>query len=258
MNVPLIIPSFNQFTFLRNLVNWYQYYRPGDDVWILDQASTYPPLLEWYGEVDGRHSVHVVRFKENKAKLNLKQFIGEHGAEYPYYIISDPDIMPHPNVPRTFVDAFRHLIETKGFHHVGFCLRINDLPAWLPAQAKDDIMHFEAEYWLPNGWVTAGHWCNPVDVEWEGTKYTGYKIPIDTTFAMYRSSAGWDSPMPYEWWNNALRIFDAFHLGWYMDPNDCGAEMDNYYRTCKHKVEDCTDPDMEALQNNHRPTKYKK
>ena len=265
MNVPLLIPSFNQLTFLRNLVNWYQYYRPGDDIWILDQASDHAPLLEWYDTVHGKHGVHVVRFKENRAKLNLKTFIGEHKAEYPYYIISDPDIMPHPAVPRTFVDAFRHLIDEKGFHHVGFCLRISDLPVWLPDSTRDGIMKMESQYWHSNGWVTAGHWCNPVAVSWEGRDYTGYRTPIDTTFAMYRSSEGWESPMRDEWWNNALRVFDAFHLGWYMDPNDCGAEMDHYYRSCKRRTEKgivtetTVEPDsagVDILLNTHRPARY--
>jgi len=128
--------------------------------------------------------------------------------------------MPYPSVPTNFLDIFRHCIDVLGYHHVGFCLKINDLPEYI--ENKEDIMKNESSFWKET-----------VSVSFEGKDYKGYKSAIDTTFALYKSSQGWETPMCDEWWNNALRMFEAFHLAWYIDPRNVNEEMDFYFNTAK-------------------------
>jgi len=99
MNIPLLIPSFNQLTYLQNLINWFRFFYK-NDIWILDNASSYPPLLEYLSYIDGKDNTQVIRFKYNEGRINLKHIIDEQiSKKYEYYVISDPDIMPYRKLP---------------------------------------------------------------------------------------------------------------------------------------------------------------
>jgi hypothetical protein len=240
MNSPLLIPSFNQLTYLRNLINWFHYYYPKNDIFILDNFSSYPPLLEFYSHIQGKNNITVVSFPLNNGAANLRWLINEQILKrYEYFIISDPDIMPHPATPMNFLDIFRYCIDNLGYHHCGFCLKIDDLPGYL--EERDMIIKHEAAFWL-----------NTVDVPYEGISHRAYRASIDTTFALYKSNLGWETPMRNDWWENSLRIFEAFHLGWYVNPRNPNDEMDFYFRTAKFK----TFGDPDALYNNYHPRKY--
>jgi hypothetical protein len=216
MNIPLLILSFNQLTYLRNLINWFRYYYPNNDIYIIDNASSYPPLLEYLSDIHGKDNSYVFNFKFNEGSINLKNVIDKRIAtNYEYYIISDPDIMPHMSTPTNFLNVFRHCIDDLGYHHVGFCLKIDDIP-----QNKVTTIEQSRPFWQ-----------EPIIVSYEGKNYTAYKAPIDTTFALYKSAEGWEYPMRNEWWNNSLRMFDAFHLPWYLNGNNINEEMVNYYNT---------------------------
>lgn len=245
-NIPLIIPSFNQLTYLKNLINWWKWYNPRNPVFIVDNGSDETtPLFSFYNRLDGYcdflpiDSVYVFKYEENNCQKNLAEFIENHiKGKYEYYCISDPDIMIHPNTPPNFLEIFRDLIDEKGYHHVGFNLITNDLPGWL--EKREEIVFNESELLK-----------NPKD-NYDG--FIGYKAPIDTTFAMYTTkNSGWHSPMDGKDWGNALRIFNAFHLGWYLHPDYINEEMDFYFKTSKQHV--IGEPS--AGRNNNRPNKYK-
>jgi hypothetical protein len=241
MNIPLLIPTFNQLTYLRNLTNWFHYYYPQNDIFILDNFSSSPQLLEYYSQINGRENINVINFPYNNGAANLRWFINERIINhYKYFIISDPDIMPHPSSPMNFVDIFRYCIDILGYHHVGFCLKIDDLPAYI--ENKDKIIKTE----LP-------HWQNAISITYNEKSYKAYKAPIDTTFALYKSQNGWETPTRKEWWENSLRILDAFHLGWYVDFNNINEEIDYYFKTAKFQ----NSWDADALYNTYRPVKYK-
>jgi hypothetical protein len=222
MNIPLLIPCFNQLTYLRNLINWFRFYSKGD-IYILDNASSSPPLLQYLSQVHGNDNIHVVRFQYNEGSDNLRSLIDQKISKaYKYYIISDPDIMPHPSVPMDFLDVFRHCIDNLGYHHAGFCLKIDDLPEHI--ENRTLILNAEGPYWK-----------EPVTIIYAGRSYRSYKAPIDTTFALYRADKGWEKPIRPEW-NNSLRIFEAFHLPWYIDPHKINDEMDYYFRTARGPI----------------------
>lgn len=251
---PLIIPNYNQLTYLKNIINWWNWYNPGHPVFIIDNGSDFnSPLGSYYGTLDANYTrldsyinygilpnegVYCFYNKENDCASNLKKFIDTCIiGKYDYYCISDPDIMIHPNTPPNFLEVFKDLIDEKGYHHVGFNLITNDLPNWL--ENKANIVQNESEL-LSNK-----------KEEYMG--FPGYKAPIDTTFAMYTTkNSGWHSPMDGESWSNSLRIFNAFHLGWYINPDFVNPEMDNYFKTSTQHIPG----QPSAGRNNNRPNKY--
>ncbi len=238
-NIPLIIPCFNQLTYLKNLINWWRFYHPENPIYIVDNRSTYQPLLDFYKKgLDENTKLHI--YSENTFIPNMRDFIDRFiNGKYEYYVISDPDIMPHPATPANFLEIWKNYIENKNFHRVGFNLIIKDLPLWL--NEREMIIHNESELIKGKEVVAYGG-------------FTGYKAPIDTTFCLYKSSnGGWQSPMPGKDWGNCLRIFEAYHLSWYQDPDYVNEEMDFYYKNCKYRVPG----EPSAGKTNNMPEKYK-
>lgn len=238
--IPLIIINFNQLTYLVNLINWWQWFYSSYPIHIIDNGSTYEPLKEFYGKKN-LFDVTVHQYAENKSTDNLTHFLHDNYLfleEYEYYVISDPDIMPCPNVPPNFLEIFKHCIDRLGYNHVGFCLKIDDLPDHI--DNKEEIIFNEG-----------GFWNQKEVVEYHGKKYIGYKAPIDTTFAMYKKSAGWEKPMPPDKWSKSLRIFEAYHLMWYLSPTEMNPEMQNYFNTAKYRIPGVSSTGV----NNYRPKK---
>jgi glycosyltransferase involved in cell wall biosynthesis len=242
VNIPLIIPCFNQLTYLRNIINWFRFSYPDNDIHIVDNGSTYGPLLEFLAAAASFSSrVYVSMCPTNNSRGNLRRFLDEEVApNYEYYAISDPDIAPHPATPPNYLEIFRHCIDARGFHRAGFGLIIEDIPDWSDdkIRAKDNEATFK---------------CNPVEIEFDGCKHIGHRAPIDTTFALYKSSCGWESPMRGEWWSNSIRVLSAFHLGWYLHPKMINPEMDNYFKTARTHVHGQPSPG----ENNYRPNQYR-
>lgn len=249
--IPLIIPNFNQLTYTINLINWWNYYTDNAPVIIVDNKSTYNPLLNFYKHVNSIwDNVEVIKYKVNNCGDNLNNLIkGRINNDYNFYCISNPDIMPYPSTPENFLDIFRHCIEKHNFHHVGFGLKINDLPDYI--DNTDLILQRQTPFYEKT---------KKIYINYENKSYKGFKCPIDLTFAMYSSeNGGWRFPYNSRVkWNNALRLFTAFHLEWYVDPETKNEETDFYYRTAIQRQEKFITGIKIKGVNSYQPKKYTK
>lgn len=232
--VPIIIPVFNQLTYLRNFINWMRWYLPENPIYVVDNGSTYGPLLDYYDQINGYYRVFVDRLGKNEFIENMKWFLSKLIPECKYYVISDPDIMPHPSTPMNFLEVFKEMIEL-GYHRCGFGLITDDLPDYLNGKAT--IVHNEQSLLSEPVMYYKGH--------------PGYRAPIDTTFCLYnRDNGGWSAPMDGKSWGNCMRLFKAFHLGWYLPPVDqLNEEMKYYFSTCRRHIPG----EPSAGSNNNRP-----
>jgi hypothetical protein len=237
--IPLVIPVFNQLTYTRNLINWFHFYYPNNKIYIVDNGSTYEPLVQHYlhGTFEFMANVEVFRYKENNFHVNMDAFIkGYIHQNYEHYIISDPDIMPHPSTPGNFLETFKDLI-TVGYHRAGFGLitdRITVHNYQTVINNEEELKNGSLEVYHPSGWV-------------------GRKSPIDTTFCLYSvSNGGWSSPMNGKDWGNCVRMFEAFHLPWHLDENNLNDEMKYYFEHCNKFIPG----QPSAGANNYRPKQY--
>ncbi len=240
MNIPLIITNFNQETYLINLINWWQWYYPQNKVYILDNKSNALTQIAYMKIINlFKLPIEVVNYEENNSVENLKDFLLK--VSYEYYVVSDPDIMPLPNTPPNFLEIFKHAIDVDGFHHVGFGLVTHDVPDWFEGRAN--MLHDELSLLT-----------KPAHIKFEGNVYSGFKAPIDTTFALYKkSNGGWTNPQSSEAWDNSLRLFYAYHLPWYIHPDHLNNEMKMYFATARYREPGVTSTGV----NNYRPNKYK-
>lgn len=203
-NIPIFIISYNRFSYIQSITQ--QLEKLGyHNLKIIDNASTYPPLLEYYETTKyevfrlDRNYGHKV-FWENECFEEFRKDL---------YIVTDPDIMPIESCPNDFVKQFYLLLKKyPRIKKVGFSLKIDDIP-------KDAPM-FEAV----NQWEKA---YNFFKIPWENA----YSADIDTTFALYIP----DSLDVSRHFITAIRTgvpIQARHLPWYKNEKDITDE-DIYY-----------------------------
>jgi hypothetical protein len=180
------IIMFNRLTWPRKMAEFLS--DTGCEVILVDNASTYPPLLEWYDSCPYK----VYRLQENYGHLVLWGSGIINNYKDRHYIVTDPDL-DLSGVPHDYVDFLM-----KGFLHeevvkVGLSLRVNDLPV---NEFTRRIVEHEERHWRA--------------LQEDGF----YAASVDTTFAIYDrermlgQQVYWSlrSPEPYM----------ARHLPWYL------------------------------------------
>lgn len=200
---PIVINNFNRLSYLRELVDAL-HERGYENLYVIDNASTYEPLLEYY-EMKG---LRVFYLDTNVGYLALwRTRVGE-SFTHNHYVYTDPDIVPVPECPADFIGVFHELLTVvPDAQKVGFGLRIDDIPDHNPL--KQSVVEHESRFWQ-----------RPLAENL-------YAASIDTTFALYRPRATGG------WWLPALRTageYMARHLPWYEDPARPDEELSFYAR----------------------------
>jgi glycosyltransferase involved in cell wall biosynthesis len=205
--IPVIINNRNRITYLKKLINRLE--KAGmRNIFIIDNASTYPPLLEFYLHMPYK----VFRFEENLGFTALWDTNLFKVFRYTYYIYTDPDVVPVDECPDDFVyHLYEVLKRHPGIEKVGLGLKIDDLPDHY--SRKGEVINWERQFWQN---------------EVEKDLYDAY---VETTFALYRPLAKGPA-----WECKAYRTggdYMARHLPWYENSNDLDEESLYYMKTIK-------------------------
>jgi hypothetical protein len=197
----IFINNRNRVTYPKQMVN-YLIDLPYSETIIIDQASTYPPLLQWYDE---ECPVRVIRMDRNlghqgpwKAGIIEAEAIG-------YYVVTDPDL-DLTGVPLDVLDVLK-----RGFNKypqamkAGLSLEIEDLPDNEQSRA---VRGWERQFWQNH----------------DGDGF--YIAAVDTTFALYHK-------LRTSFFLSAVRAerpYTARHLPWYLGKNDIDEEEEYYIK----------------------------
>lgn len=195
--IPIIINNRNRLEYLVQLISALES-RGYNNIYIIDNNSTYPPLLEFYDNC----KYEIFRLKENVGHLAMwetniyKRFIKD------YYVYTDSDVVPTEECPPDFLDFFWDTLKCyPTVQKVGFSLKIDDLPDTF--KNKEDVIAWESQFYKKR-----------INGEF-------YDALIDTTFALYRPfmRAGkgglmYRSAAPYQ----------AYHMPWYVDSQNLSME----------------------------------
>ncbi|HCU59460.1 MAG TPA: hypothetical protein DIC64_05745, partial [Alphaproteobacteria bacterium] len=141
-NIPIYIISFNRLSYLKQMIEMlekhYLY-----NIHIIDNASTYPPLLEYLKKTP--YTVH--RMNKNYGHMvffeipDFKQI-----RENEYFVLTDPDIAPIKDCPSDFMDYFYTLlIKYPKFNKVGFSLKTDDIDE--VGEYKKTIKRWEKQFY---------------------------------------------------------------------------------------------------------------
>ncbi|QOW10880.1 hypothetical protein Q73A0000_11190 [Kaistella flava (ex Peng et al. 2021)] len=212
-SIPVIIINFNQLYYLKQLINFLQK-RDFSNIVIIDNASSYKPLLEYYRKIKDKVVVeslennlgHDVFFKNKK--LQKKYGKG-------FYFLTDSDIIPNEKLPDDFATTMLNYLFKyyKRVNKVGFAIDTQNIPDYYPLKEKVNI--WEKRYWL-------------AEIEKEV-----YFANIDTTFALYKPKYPKTFFKLFDFMTG-LRLagnFTCKHGGWYIDPKNLTEENRYYIQT---------------------------
>lgn len=207
--IPVIIICHNLVSDLMRLVDWLES-TGHQQLVLLDNASTYPPLLEY---LKGTHH-QVLHLRENLGHEAPWRcgLIDKLGQARPF-VVTDPDVLPEESCPDDAVEYFQQLLlRYREFDQAGFGLRIDDIPTSYPH--RDTVVRWEEPFWVKE--ITDGV----------------FAAHIDTTFAAYRPGT------PYKV-TEALRTaspYRARHLPWYRDPRRPDPETEYFFERRREDI----------------------
>jgi len=181
---------------------------------ILDNRSTYQPLLDWYKSMKDKPNLTIELLDENFGHKALwkSNYINKL-KKFPYICYTDSDLELNANTPKNFVDVLKSLSKEYKFDKVGLAIKIDDLPDNFMGRT---IRQTEAIYWIK---------------KIQHRKYELYQGMIDTTFALF------DPNVPFNY--QALRIagdFTCLHKPWYLDFANLSKEEEFMIKTADPNI----------------------
>ena len=210
----IFICSYNRYQPLKALVeslNKRGYY----NIVILDNGSTYEPLLEWYKSLD-KTDVYFCAHNYGPEALDcVRDFEPSFWEKYnhivlnEYHVYTDSDVVPVDEVPDDFIDTMIGLCKKYNIPKLGLSLKIDDLPDHYILKERvtnHESSFFEREYIMDEA-------CQL------------FKAPVDTTFAINSPglACGYN-----DYAYRAAGNYFARHTPWYYDSNNL-PEEEVYY-----------------------------
>ena len=198
-NTPIVINNRDRLDSTKALVESL-YSRGYSNIVILDNGSTYQPLLEWYGT----QNLAYVFFNDVTVQTHMTLDHLFHHTQHEYfvqllkdswYVYTDSDLTLHSDVPENFIEDLINICAKYNVHKVGLGLKVDDMVEELyTSQEYWKLMKFMSEY--------ESQFCHEDRLMPEnGDICELFRSPIDTTFAVYRPNASiystngtWDTP----------------------------------------------------------------
>ena len=188
-NINIVINNRNRLTTTKKMVEKLLSINRNEQIIIIDNGSTYPPLLEWYNKIIDTVNI---RFHKNEGHLalwatGLYKELGE------YFIYTDADIILPDNLPLDWKEImFNIMMKYPEYKKIALGLRIDDLPEHY--LFKYQVKRNEGRWWL------------------QEVEANLYKADTDTTFSLMKNFG--DNCYP------SLRIcredLICRHHGWYL------------------------------------------
>lgn len=194
--IKVVINNRNRLTTTKRMVEHLLAMNPEEEIVIIDNDSSYPPLLDWYATLVG--SVEVRR----GANLGHNAFwhLGLQGEVGEYFVYTDSDIELDIEMPDDWKRQMLDLILKYETDKVGLAIRIDDIPEHYPYRMQ--VLRDQEGCWITE--VEDG-------VYWADT---------DTTFALMRNTGR----NTYRSLRVAKRGFKSRHAPFYLDFSDLPTE----------------------------------
>ena len=203
-DVPIFIIARDRLGIMKKLIDWLldAGYR---NLIILDNASTYSPLLEYYSALEKNSRVKIVRLGKNLGykALWLSGILEQMKISTPY-VYTDPDVLPIESCPKNFVKRLMEILDANHeLRKVGLGL------VW------EDVTFFDRDKTLQR----ESNFYNGTQVG-ENLHYA----QVDTTFALYSNVRHYNLRFSMRTTGNLM----AYHLPWYFDYNNL-PDDEKYY-----------------------------
>lgn len=202
------IIMFNRLTWPKKLCADLE--KAGCEVILIDNGSTYPPLLEWYKTCP--YKIHYIKNLGSRS-LWLSGIINQYSDRH--YIVTDHDL-DISEMPNDWIDVLMKGFEIQSITKSGLSLQIDDLP---DNKFANEVKDFESRFWET---MTGGYYSAPIDTTlaiYDRERMNGIRFPFDFEDNSHsRFFNALRSPKPYQ----------AKHLTWYNTP-DSITDEEKYY-----------------------------
>lgn len=201
--IPVFIICRDRFSCTLELINWLERSGNGERIYLIDNDSTYEPLLNYYQSTNH----NVIRTNENYGHLAPWSLgLIEKYAKDEYYIVSDPDVVPVDECPLDMFDHCRFLLNKYSDRNkIGPNLKIDDIPDHYKLKSK--VIAWESQF-----------------LRWKSPEPGVLFAPIDTTLALYKPNVGQDISYSMR----TLHPYIARHTPWYVDSENLSDEEKHY------------------------------
>jgi hypothetical protein len=196
INYPVILTNMNRLSTCKKMVDDLFKLNGNSRITIIDNASTYPPLLDWYDTM--KNDINIIYNQKNEGPWAFFYGGTFSNIEDEIYIYSDADLELNPNMPYNWQEIMIDYINKYG-RKASLVLRIDDIPD--SYEFKSNIINHQGVCWYESG---------ETDV---------YRAITDMTFSMDKKSNG----HRYE----SMRLggdFACRHIPWYIDFNNISDE----------------------------------
>jgi hypothetical protein len=197
-DIPIILNNYNRLSTTKKLAD--DLYNLGyTNIHILDNQSTYPPLLEYY-KVCPYKVVLLDANMEHLAVYNsgyINNFL-----HLPWIVYSDPDLEVFTHIPENFIQILIDKAEKYAHNKAGLALSLDGLP---DNEYANHYHNWEQRYWQKE------------------LEKDVYEAHVDTTFCIIKPGECFDY--------RAIRVagnLTAKHVPWFVDFNNLDEE-ETYY-----------------------------
>jgi len=205
---PVVINNRNRLTTTKNMVEHLLRLNKNQEIIILDNDSSYDPLIKWYKEIEDRIDV---RYLNNEGHLAIWS-TGIYKELGDYFIYTDSDIELNSNMPYSYQIFMYNLLQKYEMNKIAFAIKIDDLPDHY--RYKNQVIRNESKWWL------------------EQIEQDIYKADTDTTFAFMRNIGD----NTYKSLRIARNDFICRHIPFYIDLENLDQEEQYYIDNIGERV----------------------
>jgi hypothetical protein len=234
--IPVFINSYNQFTYLRDTLNWF-YKNEFKNCTVIDNNSNLPLLIEFFESDYFIRNFNVIRLKNNVGPYKALKGSGFPIHIFPY-IFTDPDLLLPEDISDTFLTSlFNYSVKYKT-RKVGLALDISDVSNFKKIQCTIAGQKYEIFEWEQRFWKIL-------------LENNVYRASVDTTFHIYNPNITLDKrrllneffdvwPMKKMGFSlmTDIRVagngFTAKHRPWYEDDGWPPDERDFYRKSSEN------------------------
>jgi hypothetical protein len=217
---PVVIPTFNNPTYLKKTVDYFS--ERGFEIIVLDNASTYPPMLELLFNLSEEDNIFVVALPSNYGPRYFYENKNFYSWLPNHFFATDPDLEFNKNLKK---ENWLELIE------VSRTLGVYKVAAALTLDIEDSEHELDVLISSMNTTVRkieSGYYENICMVTDQGD--TVYIAPTDTTMSLYNKE------FEGHFMLSCVRVsgkFDTLHYGWLTNPPIPKEEKDYYTEACR-------------------------
>lgn len=205
-DIPIYFVNRNRLESLRKMIDWLvgAGFR---NIKILDNGSTFPPLIEYYQALPS--TVEVIRLQENLGPWAFWK-LGLHRQVASDYIVSDSDLVPAVHCPEDLIIFLKEvLIKHPSILKVGAGLNLKNVSPHY--SLGEHVQNWEQQFWhKPVGRCL-------------------FSAGVDTTFALYRKGSDFTNDASRNLRTGFPYLLE--HTPWLVDDRSL-PEEEIYYRNC--------------------------